>query len=202
MTEFFDAFGQLAGETLRLVHSVLGLSEQEIAAHRGSPPVSTVRLNHYPVDDPLAEGERAKVTPLGDLALGHHTDPGVLTLLLQDETGGLQTESREAGWIDVPPQPGSIVVNLGDTLRVWTNDRYRASVHRVVPMTRSQRYSIPYFFNPQVDCVISPIAELCAEPPRYRPFTWREFIQARIDDNFADLGKEDTQIDHYRVSAG
>jgi isopenicillin N synthase-like dioxygenase len=199
LCEFFDAFGRLAADTLRLVHATLDLSEREMAAHCGSAAVSTVRLNHYPVEDPVPNEERADLTPLGDVALGHHTDPGVLTLLLQDETGGLQTKSRRGGWIDVPPRPGTIVVNLGDTLQVWTNDLYRASMHRVVPMTNARRYSIPYFFNPQVDAVIAPIPELCDGAPRFSPFSWREFIQARIDDNYSDLGQDDTQVDHFRI---
>ena len=66
-------------------------------------------------------------------------------------------------------------------------------------MRSRARYSIPYFFNPQVDAVISPIEELCDGAKHFRPFTWREFIQARIDDNFSDLGQADTQIDHFRV---
>jgi isopenicillin N synthase-like dioxygenase len=199
LTEFFDAFGQLAARTLDLVHATLELSDREIADHPGSSQVSTVRLNHYTVGDPVRRGEREELTPLGELALGHHTDPGVLTLLLQDQTGGLQTQSNEEGWIDVPPEPGTIVVNLGDTMQVWTNDRYRAAVHRVVPMTNKRRFSIPYFYNPQVDAVIAPIAQLCEAGPRYRPFGWREFIQARIDDNYTDLGQEDTQAAHFRI---
>ena len=90
--------------------------------------------------------------------------------------------------------------NLADSLQVWTNDRYRAAVHRVVPMTRRDRYSIPYFFNPPFDAVIRPIDEICEDGPRYRPFTWREFIQARIDDNFADPGVDDTQASHFRIA--
>jgi len=74
-------------------------------------------------------------------------------------------------------------------------------VHRVVPMTTGDRYSIPYFFNPDVEAVIEPIPALCSEPPRYRPFTWREFILARINDNYADLGADDTQVSHYRTAA-
>ena len=200
LSEFFDAFGQLAARTLALVHSTLELSESEMAQHLGSAHVSTVRLNHYPIGDPVPEGQRAELTPLGDLALGHHTDPGVLTLLLQDRAGGLQTQSGEDGWIDVQPEPGTIVVNLGDTMQVWTNDRYRAAIHRVVPMTHKNRYSIPYFYNPQIDAVIAPISQLCEAGPRYRPFGWREFIQARIDDNYTDLGQEDTQAAHFRIS--
>lgn len=202
-TDFFEAFSGLAEETLRLVHASLGVSSETARAHAGSPLTSTVRLNHYPVGDPTPPEERADLPPLADVSLGHHTDPGVLTLLLQDDTGGLQTHSRSEGWIDVPPRPGTIVVNLADSLQVWTNDRYRASVHRVTPMTKSSRYSIPYFYNPPIDATIRPIEELLEQPAHYRPFTWREFIQARIDDNhanYAELGVEDTQASHFRIA--
>jgi isopenicillin N synthase-like dioxygenase len=198
--EFFAGFSKLAEQTLRLVHTALGASESVASSHAGSALTSTVRLNHYPVGDPVPADERDALPELGETALGHHTDPGVLTLLLQDDTGGLQAHSRDDGWIDVPPRPGTIVVNLADSLQVWTNDRYRAAVHRVVPMTQRERYSIPYFYNPGLEAVIQPIAELGEEGPRYRPFTWREFIQARVDDNFTDLGDEDTQASHYRIA--
>ncbi|MFM7126063.1 MAG: 2OG-Fe(II) oxygenase family protein, partial [Actinomycetota bacterium] len=139
---------------------------------------------------------------LGETALGYHTDPGTLTLLLQDDTGGLQTESLDHGWIDVPPAAGTIVVNLGDCMQAWTNDRYRAAVHRVVPMTRSRRFSIPYFANPSRETTVEPVAELCDDGPRYRPFAWREFMAARAYDNFKDLGADDTQVTDFRVGAG
>lgn len=64
---------------------------------------------------------------------GYHTDPGVLTLLLQDDTGGLQAESAEHGWIDIAPRPGTIVVNLADTMQVWTKDRHRRRFIGVFP---------------------------------------------------------------------
>lgn len=200
LTELFEVFGRLSAETLALVHRALGLDAAVVEKHRGSPATSTVRLNHYPVGDPVPAGSREGLSPLADVALGHHTDPGVLTLLLQDDTGGLQTRARDGEWIDVPPEPGTIVVNLADALQAWSNDRYRAAVHRVAPMTERSRYSIPFFFNPELDCVIEPIAELAPEGPRYRAFTWREFIQARIDDNYSDLGADDTQVDHFRIA--
>jgi isopenicillin N synthase-like dioxygenase len=198
--EFFAAFSSLAADVLQLVHSALGAPRDVAEAHGGAARTSSVRLNHYPVGDPVGEAERSELADLGDVALGHHTDPGVLTLLLQDEVGGLQAHSHESGWIDVSPRPGTIVVNLADSLQVRTNDRYRAAVHRVVPMTDRSRYSIPYFYNPDVDAVIEPVEALCEGPPRYRPFTWREFIQARIDDNYTDLGVEDTQASHFRIA--
>ena len=197
--EFFEAFSVLAERTLGLVHTALGSGSGVAEAHPGSAMTSTVRLNHYPMGDPVPVEERDSLPNLGETALGYHTDPGILTLLLQDDTGGLQTHSRAHGWIDVPPQAGTVVVNLADSLQVWTNDRYRAAVHRVVPMTRRARYSIPYFYNPSLESVIEPISELGGEEPRYRPFTWREFIQARVDDNFVDLGEEDTQASHFRI---
>ncbi len=200
MERFFDAFAALATKTLSLVHQALGLPPEVAAAHTSLRSTSTVRLNHYPIGDPVPESERDGLNPLGETALGYHTDPGVLTLLLQDETGGLQAESVEHGWIDVEPRPGTIVVNLADTMQVWTNDRYRAAVHRVVPMTEKSRYSIPFFSNPPRDCMIAPIDSLAADQPYYRPFGWREFIKGRADDNFADYGVDDIQISNFRIT--
>ena len=153
------------------------------------------------MSDPLSDQERQATTALGDMALHHHTDPGVLTLLLQDDIGGLQTYSQADGWIDVPPQADTVVVNLGDCMQVWTNDIYTAALHRVTPMQGRARYSTPYFLNPQADAMLEPLTALGVTEPRYRPFSWKEYITHRIDDNFADLGAEDTQISHYRLTA-
>jgi isopenicillin N synthase-like dioxygenase len=122
-------------------------------------------------------------------------------LLIQDDVGGLQARSDEHGWIDVEPRAGTIVVNLADCMQVWTNDRYRAAVHRVLPMTTSTRMSIPYFLNPARDCVVKPIPALAHDGPRYRPFPFRQLIDARSADNYADAGAPDTQITDYLVDA-
>jgi len=199
MVQFFDAFSLLADRTLALLHQALTLSPAGRSSMVSSRHGSTVRLNHYPVGDPVPAGERVALPTLGETALGHHTDPGVLTLLLQDDTGGLQTESATHGWIDVPPTAGTIVVNLGDCMQSWTNDRYRAAVHRVLPMRQQRRFSIPYFSNPDRHAVIAPLPELSMDGAHYRSVGWREFIQARVDDNYADPGADDTQMAQYRV---
>ena len=199
MTEFFDAFAELAVQTTALVLNTLGLDDEPIEGHRGSRLSSAVRLNHYNIGDPVPEDERDGLAELGETALGYHTDPGVLTLLLQDGVGGLQAESTEHGWIDVAPKPGTIVVNLADSLQVWSNDQYRAAVHRVQPMTTETRMSIPFFYNPPSDAVIEPITALVNDQQRYRSFTWREFMSARNADNFEDLGEADTQISNYAL---
>lgn len=200
MVELYDAFSALADRTLSLIHDVLDLSPESRRVVAGDRHASMLRLNHYTVGDPVPEDERDGLASLGETALGYHTDPGSITLLLQDGTGGLQTESLDHGWIDVPPQPGTIVINLGDCMQAWTNDRYRAAVHRVVEMTESRRFSIPYFQNPERNATISPVPELVEGSPRYRPFAWREFMAARAYDNFTDAGADDAQVTDYRVS--
>ncbi|MDG1410281.1 MAG: 2OG-Fe(II) oxygenase family protein [Acidimicrobiales bacterium] len=200
LIEFFDEFSVLAQLTVNVLANALGspaTHDDELAISRVS---SSVRLNHYPIKDPVPAHERAGLAPLGETALGHHTDTGVLTLLLQDDTGGLQAHSSEHGWIDVPPRSGTIVVNLADAMQVWTNDRYKAAVHRVIPMTTSNRYSIPFFANPPRDALIAPIAELTNSTPRYREFEWRELIEGRVADNFEDTGADDIQISDFSLS--
>ena len=199
MVAFHTEFTSLAHRTLALLHNVLELGPESQTKMRFDSTNSPVRLNHYPVGDPVPEAERDGLIELGETALGYHTDPGVITLLLQDDTGGLQTEDREGNWIDVPPEPGTIVVNLADAVQVQTNDRWRAAVHRVVPMTTKRRFSIPYFANPSRHAIIEPLTEL-SPAPRYRSFDWSEFMAARTADNFADLGTEDAQITDYLVS--
>jgi isopenicillin N synthase-like dioxygenase len=199
LEEFHRTFSALSLDVLSLLHDALSLSPTGRKTITGGPEASFVRLNHYPVGDPVPSGERDGLADLGPTALGYHTDPGVITLLLQDDIGGLQARTRSGEWIDVHPRPGTIVVNLADVMQVWTDDRYIAAVHRVVPMTGSRRFSIPLFFNPVRGTIVEPVPELCAAEPRYRPFTWRDFMQARNADNFEDAGAADTQISDYLV---
>ena len=199
MVRYFDEMTALAQRTLDLLHTALDLGESSRTALSFARHGSTVRLNLYTVGDPVPENEREGLAELGDSALGHHTDPGTLTLLLQDDTGGLQALSETDGWIDVPPEPGTIVVNLGDCTQAWTNDVYKAAVHRVTPMTDRRRFSIPYFANPPRDSIIEPLPEFAVPGANYRPFAWRDFMAARAYDNFTDLGTDDTQLADFRV---
>ena len=204
LTEFFEAFTRLSKDTLTLVFVALGMrpehAQRTLSAGFGDSHGSMARLNYYPAFDPVPQDERAGVNDLGDMALHHHTDPGGITLLLQDDHGGLQAHSKQLGWIDIPPRPGTIVVNVGDVLQVWTNDRCTAGIHRVLPIPiGTGRYSVPFFFQPRMDATIEPWLE-DDESPHYRAFSWREFIGGRVSDNFADYGAEDIQISRYRVA--
>jgi len=199
MSAHYDAFSDLAVRTTELVLSALDLSAAALESHRGDRTSSHMRLNHYTLDDPVPVNERGGLNELADLALGEHTDPGLLTLLIQDATGGLQALSIDDGWIDVDPRPGTVVVNLADCMQVWTNDRYRAARHRVLPMSGTDRMSIPYFSNPAIEAVVAPIDELIEGGPAYRSFVFRDFINARGADNYADAGVDDSQVTDYRI---
>ena len=198
MEEFFKRSSEVAEKTLELVFCALRNQMTELPL--GDSRTSNVRLNYYPTSDPLDLKDQSTVSQLGNMALHHHTDPGILTLLLQDMTGGLQTKSRESGWIDVQPEEDTIVVNLGDAMQVWTNDQYVAAIHRVLQRTNDPRYSTPYFYNPKRDAVLKPIKGLSDDGDLYKSFTWKEYIQGRIDDNYADLGEDDIQIERFRIS--
>ena len=180
---------------------VIALDEEPVALarHFTGGHSSAVRLNHYPLDDLLSDVEASQVTPLGDMALHHHSDAGALTVLLQDDIGGLQVEHRGA-WIDVAPTPGAIVVNTGDMMQVWSNDRFVAALHRVASRSTATRYSIPYFFNPSYETDYAPLPGSIAagDVAHYRSINWGRFRQGRSDGDFADYGTE-IQISQFRV---
>lgn len=199
MSDYFRLCTDLAADTTRLVYRCLGLPPEQVDKDYGAAHTSSMRLNHYPTTDLLDAQEQQTVNPLGDMALHHHTDPGTITLLVQDDTGGLQALSKSDGWIDVPPVKGTIVVNLGDALQVQTNDEYVAAVHRVVPMTTKTRYSTPFFYQPRYDAIIEPL-DSANQKPHYQSFSWRDYIRARVADNFTDIGEDDIQIEHYRIA--
>ena len=197
MLEYYAACERIGLRLLGALCAGIGVEEATLTPHFSAVHTGFARLNHYPIDDPLEADTAAQVTALGDMALHHHTDAGALTILLQDDVGGLQVWTDEE-WIDVTPFDGALVINVGDMMQIWSNDRYRAALHRVRPVIDRPRYSIPFFFNPAYDTDVAPLRASPFQPPKYRAVNWGQFRQARTDGDFADYGHE-IQIADYRI---
>lgn len=137
----------------------------------------TLRLLRYPPSD------ARKLEP-GQLGAGAHTDYGFLTLLFQDDVGGLQVQDKFGAWIDAPPEPGAIVVNSGDLLERWTNGKYRSTPHRVVPRsTMRTRYSIAMFIDPNPDAEVSVLPSCVNDvrPALYAPISAGAHLQSKLE---------------------
>jgi isopenicillin N synthase-like dioxygenase len=142
--------------------------------------ISQLRVMHYPATE---------IAPLpGQLRAGEHTDLGLMTLLYSDNTiGGLQVKSRTGAWVDAPAIEDTFIVNIGDLMMRWTNDRWVSTPHRVVnpdsaAVGQSRRLSVGMFFIPNYDTEVACL-KTCAgpdHPPAYRPVTVADYRTERF----------------------
>ena len=159
---YYAEMEKLTVEMMRLAALGLGIPEHffddKIDRH-----ITAMRLNHYP--------EQLTPPAPGQLRAGAHTDYGLLTILNGENVpGGLQAQTRDGRWLDVETDPRSFVVNIGDLLMRWTNDRWVSNVHRVVnppdsAAARSRRLSIAFFHHPNYDAAIE-----CIAPPGHAKY--------------------------------
>ena len=160
---------------------------------------SYLRLNYYPLCEDPAPADTPMGEHRGQLGISHHSDAGAVTILLQDGQPGLQVE-RGGQWHNISAARGSILVNIGDVVQVWSNDRYIAPVHRVLASDRAVRYSAPFFLNPSFDASYAPLpGALRGQTPRYQAISWRAFREGRARGDYADYGHE-IQISDFRIS--
>ncbi|MEO6653033.1 MAG: 2-oxoglutarate and iron-dependent oxygenase domain-containing protein [Ilumatobacteraceae bacterium] len=149
----------------------------------GDQPGETMyhlRLIHYP---PM---ERVTPEP-GQMGCGAHTDYGTLTVLADDGVGGLQVRQRSGEWTDVVVPDGALVVNLGDLMAIWTNDRWVSNPHRVVNPTGVDRYSSPLFVTPPFHLRIETLPT-CRESDgssRHQPLVAGPYLLSRFDGTHA-----------------
>jgi isopenicillin N synthase-like dioxygenase len=170
-------------ETYYLETYKLGLKILEgFALHFGKPddfftrhftkPVADMVINHYLGNAGLH---------VSDQASGPHTDHGIVTILWQDNLGGLEVMGKDGQWMAVTPLRGSFVINVGELMKRWTNGRFQATVHRVVHLRDMPRYSMPLFCNPNFRTTVDPrdLGVSDAEA-KYEPVTSGEFLISRF----------------------
>ncbi len=142
-------------ELLRACAAALGQREDYFDGWFDDEAALHVKIIHYP----------PRETPDDAQGVGDHKDYGYLTLLQQDDVGGLQVQAADGTWIDAAPVPGAFVVNIGEMLEVATQGYLKATLHRVVSPAGVDRYSIPFFLGPRLDAVVEQLqlpAELAA----------------------------------------
>lgn len=162
---FADALGTPAGFFERLT----------------TPSIGVLRMNHYALDP------GTEVALDGDLVgMGEHTDFGIVTVLWADQVRGLQVLGGDGVWHDVSPEPGALLINLGDLTARLTNERWTSTLHRVKPPvvdgTVERRRSAAYFHDGDPGAVVAPL-DSCVDaehPPLYEPVTVDAHIRAKL----------------------
>eukprot|EP01060_Flectonema_neradi_P033466 TRINITY_DN5629_c1_g1_i1.p1 TRINITY_DN5629_c1_g1~~TRINITY_DN5629_c1_g1_i1.p1 ORF type:complete len:348 (+),score=71.24 TRINITY_DN5629_c1_g1_i1:54-1097(+) len=149
---------------------------------------SFIRLNYYPKCP----------TPEKFWSISHHTDAGAITVLYQTMVKSLQVFNiSRKKWYEVEPLPDTFVINTGDIMQVWSNDKYTAPLHRVKAQAEQSRISIPLFLNPSYETNYEPSAPTKENPAVYKPINWGKFRMARFQGDYKDVGP-DNQIAAYR----
>lgn len=172
---------------------ILGAPEEKLTKFFVKEDTSFLRLNHYPVCNNPAKSHRDFVDD-GHLGIYDHTDAGALTILFQSETPGLQI--REGShWKTIPSKEGELIVNTGDLLQIWSNDRFPAPVHRVLANKKYKRYSAAFFFNPKYETNVVPLS---TTDRKFRPLNWGDFRTKRSAGDYANIGDE-IQIEDFRI---
>jgi isopenicillin N synthase-like dioxygenase len=147
--DYMDAMTKLGHRVMAGIALSLDLEESYFADLYTTDPLTLFRIFNYPPSPEKADDEYS-------WGVGEHTDYGILTILQQDESGGLQIKT-ESGWIDAPPVAGSLVCNIGDMLDRMTGGFYRSTPHRVRNLSHKNRLSFPFFFDPNFNVEVKPI---------------------------------------------
>jgi len=170
--DYFNATIALGRHLLRVFAVAVG-QEEEFFLQYARKPMVQARLFHYPPQQSFTNLE---------LGAAAHTDYGMLTILSQDPIGGLELCLRSGEWVAAPYVEGTLVINLGDLVKVWTNETYVSNPHRVANRTGRERYSIPTFFNLDYDTPVACLPQFMPAdgPPRHAPISSGAYLVQRF----------------------
>jgi isopenicillin N synthase-like dioxygenase len=177
------AMEDLGLKLLPLYAVALGLPP-DYFAQSFQEPSFTLRMSHYPRQDVVEDNE---------FGLAPHTDTSFMTLLAQNDVPGLSIRLPNGRWLDAPSLPGSILVNGGDLLRRWTNERFLATPHSVINRSGQERYAIPFFFDCDYDWRMEclPTCQDADNPPLHEPITYPDYMTWFRNLNYARAVKAD-----------
>lgn len=164
------AMSDLGRKLMGLALDALEIDDKSILAGFDTPTI-WLRLLHYPPQPPQAPDDLYGSAP--------HKDFGCLTLLAQDDVGGLQVQTPAGSWVDAPPLEGALVINVGDMLHRLSNGRLLSTPHRVINASGRERYSVPFFFDPHVRTDIAPLAGTGA--PQFEAVNFGEFLRSELE---------------------
>jgi len=178
--EYFDAMEGLGRRLLPVYAAALGAPLNQFD-EAFEAPLDYIRLIHYPKVEQVSEDQ---------FGLGAHSDAGFLTFLPQTKVPGLEIMMPDGRWIAQPAVPGAYLVNAGQTLKRWSNNRFRSTPHRVVSPTGTEdRYSIPFFFNPSYRARVE-VIKSCVDsehPAAYPPISYGEFVIEYLANTYRPL---------------
>ena len=175
--QFIHEVDVLARYIIQLVAISLDLPARSLD-HFFDKPTTFLRMLHYP-PQVVNDAEQFGSAP--------HTDYGIITVLAQDNSGGLQVRPRgHTEWIDAPPIENTFVLNVGDMLARWTNNRFVSTPHRVINRSGGDRYSLPYFLDTSMDAQITCLATCtdASRPPQYPPVRFGDYLMERLNKNY------------------
>ena len=172
---YIERMGALASSLMTLLALSLDLDADFFAKDFDIPSV-TLRMSHYPVME-YSDNE---------WGLAPHTDSSVFSFLPVNDIPGLEVRPAGYDWIQPPVIPRSFLVNSGDMLKRWTNDRYLSTAHRASNLSTIDRYAVPFFYGARDDAVVKPVPTTVAEnnPSRYEPITYGDYQRWFIDRNY------------------
>ncbi|MEL7465065.1 MAG: 2OG-Fe(II) oxygenase family protein [Pseudomonadota bacterium] len=166
------AMADLGRKLTRLALTSCGATDLSAMAAFDEPTI-WLRLLHYPPQPDAPEGLYGSAP---------HKDFGCLTLLAQDDVGGLQVQTPAGAWVDAPPMPDAFVVNVGDMLHRMSNGRLLSTPHRVINRSGRERYSVPFFFDPHVSTAVAPLPGTGA--PRFEPLNFGAFLRRELEASY------------------
>lgn len=183
---WYEHAHQLSMRLMRAMAGALEIDHDHFVSHCDRP-LSRSSFVFYPPQPAEVDG----------FGVGPHTDFGVITVLCQDNVGGLQVQTPKGDWVTAPPIEGTLIVNVGDLLERWTNGAFRSAPHRVINRSSNERLSLVFAFDPNPETIVDARAVYPARPDQHADYlpaiTCGEYLDWRFEKAFSYRAHSDSE---------